>query len=157
MKSFFLLTLAAAFTCVSCTSSSPATRIEKNPTMYDRLSSSQQALVDKGQIKQGMSKEGVFLAWGNPASKAEGEESGKHFERWIYSSLRPVYTSSGNFGYGHGYGYGRGCNPYGYYGGGRYGRGYGYSQDVTYVPTKSASVDFKDGRVTRWQRGRTNY
>lgn len=154
MKSLLLMTLAAAFICVSCTSGSPATRIEKNPTLYDQLPSSQQALVDKGQIKQGMSKEAVFLAWGNPASKAEGEESGKHFERWTYSGLRPVYTSSLNIGYGHGYGYSRCYNPYGYYSGGRYGRGYGYSQAVTYVPTKAASVDFKDGRVSRWQRGK---
>lgn len=153
MKILFLLSLAAAFTCVSCTSSSPDTRIGNNPTMYDRLPSSQQVLVDKGQIKQGMSKEGVFLAWGNPDAKVEGEESGKFFERWTYTRLTPIHTNSVNFGYGRGYGCNRGYNPYGYYGGGRY----GYSQDVTYVQTKAASVDFKDGRVTRWQRGKLNY
>lgn len=127
--------------------------------MYDRLLPSHQVLVDQGKIEQGMSKEAVFLAWGNPATKFEGEDIGGSFERWTYTSLRRIYTNRINIGYGHGYGR-RG--PYGYetpygYGNSRH-RRYGYGgADIAYITQRSAVVDFKSGRVTRWQRGKKSY
>lgn len=117
--------------------------------MYDLLPSSHQDLVDQGRIKQGMSKEAVFLAWGNPEIKSDGEEDDVRFERWIYTRLTPIYTNSfdGYYGYGGYYpsysGYGR-----------RRGYGYGYNSGVAYIKSKAASVDFKNDRVSRWQRGR---
>ena len=127
--------------------------------MYDQLPSSHQALVDQGRIKQGMSKEAVFLAWGNPEIKADGEENSIRFERWTYTRLSPIYTTgfSGHYGFdGYApYGYAPyGYAPYGYGYGRCRGYGYGYHNQVVYAKSKAASVDFKNDRVTRWQRGR---
>ena len=116
--------------------------------MYDRLPSSEQALVDQGRIKQGMSKEAVFLAWGNPEIKTDGEDQDARFERWIYTRLTPIYNTSFGGYYGSGYGY----SPYRY--GRRSGYRYGFNNEVAYVKSKAASVDFKNDRVSRWQRGR---
>jgi outer membrane protein assembly factor BamE (lipoprotein component of BamABCDE complex) len=41
-------------------------RIKSNPQLYASLSPADQALVRQGQIRVGMSKGAVFLAWGNP-------------------------------------------------------------------------------------------
>lgn len=117
--------------------------------MYDRLPSSHQTLIDQGRIQQGMSKEAVFLAWGNPDIKSDGEEENVRFERWIYTRLTPIYTT----GFSGIYGYGRRCSPY-YYGYGSRGSYYGFNNQVVYATSKAATVEFKNDRVTRWQRGR---
>lgn len=140
MKPFLYLPLVALF-FISCSQSTPTTRVNKNPIMYDRQPAPHQALIDQGRIQQGMSKEAVFLAWGNAAIKSQGEENGSRFERWIYTRLSPIYLN--NFGgyYDRGYGTGhRGC-------------GYGYDSEIAYVQSMAASVEFKNNQVTRWQRG----
>ncbi|MDB4568395.1 hypothetical protein N9085_01395 [Akkermansiaceae bacterium] len=152
-----LLPLLSGFAILlaSCASSSPTTRIQNNPVIFQKVPSSQREMVVSGRIKNGMSKDAVFIAWGKPDSVAEGETEGKRFERWTYTSLSPVYSTSFYGGYGGGYG-GYGChNPY-YRNSGYGSRGYGYvySQAVDYVPVPSATVDFSNGRVTKWQRGR---
>ena len=150
-----LLSVAAVLLS-SCAPVSPTSRIEKNPEIYDKVPSYHQELVQSGRIKNGMSKDAVYIAWGKPDSVAEGEDNGKSFERWTYTSLRPIYSSRFYGGYGGGYrGYGRSYySPYGYGGYGRRGYGYGYGQNINYVPVRSAIVDFKNGRVSKWQRGR---
>ena len=151
VKSLFLLPLVA-FLFASCSVNTPATRIEKNPALYNDLSTSDQALVRAGKIKNGMSPTAVFLAWGKADSKSEGEQEGKRFERWNYIGLAPVYNQSyyGGFGYGYGYrdyydrrGRGRYYSPY-----------YGHALQVDYVPYRAAWVDFQNGSVKGWQRGR---
>ena len=150
MKSFLILPLLA-FLAVSCASSTPAKRIEENPKTFNDLSSRHQALVASGKIENGMLGEAVYLAWGDPAAKAEGQEGGKALEKWTYTSIRPVYHQSF---YGGGYGYG---SRYG-----RYGRGRGYSPygsfgtEVSYVPYRSAWVKFRNGRVASWERGQAS-
>jgi len=157
MKIIFLPLLSlAAVVLASCASSSPTSRIEKNPAIFDRVPSSQRGLVEEGRIENGMGKDAVFIAWGKPDSVAEGESDRRRFERWTYTSLKPVLSNSFYGGYG---GYGRGFSRYGsyydpYYGHGRRNFGYGYGQAIDYVPVRSAIVDFTNGRVTKWQRGR---
>lgn len=84
-------TLSAALSLASCVST-PASRIQKNPALFNSLPPSQKTLVESGQIAEGMSPPAVFLAWGDPSAVAEGNLNGKSATRWIYSSLQPVYT-----------------------------------------------------------------
>lgn len=161
MKIVFFLPLLALF-AVSCSSSrTPAARIEQNPQIFRALQPEQQALVEVGQIKNGMTPAAVFLAWGGPDSKAEGEKDGKRYEQWIYNTLSPVVVQSawGGWGYGPGYGYGAG---WGVHRGGIAGPGWGpwgwnsgVGTDIAYIPRASSWVRFINGRVEGWQRGRT--
>ncbi|MEY2561311.1 MAG: hypothetical protein QOG51_1726 [Verrucomicrobiota bacterium] len=100
---------ASAFVFTSC--STTETRISDHPEIFQSLSPSDQALVQTGKIREGMSQNAVWLAWGAPDQKATGVARGRQVETWIYNEY--VYANApypypfGPFGYG------------GYFGGGR--------------------------------------
>ena len=154
MKRFLQLCASAtlAVLVVSCVSPRER-RIANNPQIYQKLSTSDQVLVQQGRIREGMTKEGVFLSYGRPDSVATGRQKGSSVEQWTYMGSQPVYTN--NFGVGMGYsrwGYGRG---YGY-GNGYYGAWdpfWSMSPTVMYVPYKSASVTFRGNKVTDYLTG----
>lgn len=149
MKLLFLAPLVALL-FASCSVNTPATRIEKNPAIYNDLTTNHQALVRAGKIENGMTPTAVFLAWGKADSKSEGELKGERFERWNYLGLAPVYNEGFYGGFGYGY-----RDLYGRRGRGRYYDPYfGHSMHVDYVPYRAAWVDFQNGRVKAWQRGR---
>ncbi len=159
MKKLLLLPLLAVF-AVSCSSSrTPAKRIEKNAEAYNKLSARHQELVENGRIEEGMSREAVLLAWGEPGTKTEGQLKGRSFEKWSYTGLAPVYRQSfgGGFGYGHGFrrfGHGRfGRRGFGHRGG--FGSFGSFGTSVSYVPFRTAWVKFEGGRVESWQRGKS--
>jgi hypothetical protein len=133
------------------------TRIAKHPEMYQRLSASDQALVREGKIRNGMSRDAVYLAWGGPDQTTVSTVHGKPAETWIYTS-----TTSSSYPYP--YGWGRG-----YYGG-YYGFGlvsahrhhirvlpiYDPFYDPFYYSRPSVSypdrtVSFQNGRVVAYQ------
>ena len=149
------LELAAALSVLvfaSCAPSTPAARIAARPSMFERLPEKQKQLVERGQIDKGMSTDAVYLAWGSPSREYEGSENGISTLRWDYAGSTPVYTNSfyGGWGGGYGYGYGRyGRHGYPY-------SGYGLGSEITYVPYRRASVLFKGGRVSSWERSRNN-
>jgi hypothetical protein len=153
--SFFRLMLAAvslvtAASLTSCTSPIER-RIVSNPQLFDKLSSSDRSLVSRGEIREGMSKDAVFLALGRPDNVAEGRERGARIERWTYLDSRPVQSTTIGMGIGTG----------GYYGGSRfgYGLGYGglwdpywggYGSGVSYMPYPATMVEFRSGRVVKY-------
>ena len=139
-------TLSAALSLASCVST-PASRIQKNPALFNSLPPSQKTLVESGQIAEGMSPPAVFLAWGDPSAVAEGHLNGKSATRWIYSSLQPVYTPPPSFWAGPYWG-----GPY--WGPGFYRPYYPYYNDVTYVPVNTGYVLFINGKVQSWERRR---
>ncbi len=145
MKAILLLFIPLAAVLTSCVST-PASRIQKNPAIYNRLSDKHQDLVRQGKIERGMTKPAVYLALGAPNSKTEGVQHGKRFERWNYNTLVPVYNYGFGpyYGYSHGYGYGCG------YGGSYYGMG--FYPNVYYEPRHAATVQFSRGKVTGWSR-----
>jgi hypothetical protein len=147
-----LVASLSALLFVACAPSTPDARIAAQPAMFEGLPAKHQNLVRQGQIDKGMSTNAVYLAWGSPSREYEGSENGASTLRWDYSGSTPVYTNSywGGWGYGGGYGYGYGRHG-GY--GSPYG-GYGFGPEVTYVPYRRASVLFKGGRVTSWERSR---
>ncbi|MEM9478135.1 MAG: hypothetical protein AAGA58_00580 [Verrucomicrobiota bacterium] len=133
----FLLIAAGLLT--SCVST-PETRINDNPAVYGGLSPAHKNLVSQGQIKEGMPKEAVYLAWGAPNAKSSGGHSGKSIERWRYLGHYPVWTDSHAFGHS-------------YYSRSRYRGHYNYCPPtVQYITYTQAEVEFANGRVRSWER-----
>ncbi len=101
---------SALFFFGSC--STPETRISERPDVYRSLSSTDQALASQGRIREGMSRDAVYIAWGAPNQRGEGRNRGSTVETWIYfNSTSTGYY--GGFGYGYGgYGYGLGLGGY---------------------------------------------
>ena len=110
-------------TLTSC--STTEARISQHPEMYQRLSPSDQALVSQGQIRQGMTMDAVWLAWGTPDQRIPDNMRVRPTETWVY--LR--YETPPSYG-----------GPY-YYG----------PFDWSYIPPKfvysSKGVTFSNGRV----------
>jgi hypothetical protein len=102
---FRALTFAAAATVLLTGCSTVETRISGHPEIYQSLSPHDQALVSRGQIRTGMSQNGVWLAWGSPDQRVVGSMRGTPTETWVYIT----YTYAYPYGYPWGYPYG----PYG--------------------------------------------
>jgi hypothetical protein len=114
---------AGALILTSC--ANPSARISQHPEMYQSLSQTDQALVNQGQIRPGMTMDAVWLAWGAPDQKIPGNAHGRPTETWVY--IR--YATPPSYG-----------GPY-YYG----------PFDWSYIPPKfvypSKGVTFSNGRV----------
>jgi len=79
--------------------STPQTRISENPNLYQSLSPKDQALVNQGQIRMGMSRSAVWLAWGSPDRKIVGNMGGGTTETWLYIYYATYYPPYGPWGY----------------------------------------------------------
>lgn len=149
--------LASALMLTSC--STTESRISEHPEIFQGLSPRDQALVSQGKIREGMSQNAVWLAWGNPDQKAMGDMRGRSTETWIYVAYRSAYP----YGYGYGYPYG---GFGGFYGGGLihgyYGHHYAffghpfydpfyYSYIPPSIPYPYKTVTFANGRVMSFQ------
>ncbi len=104
-------------------------RVSEHPDIYQRLSPRDQALVGQGQIREGMTMDAVWLAWGKPDQKLPGNMGDRPTETWAY--LR--YETPPSYG-----------GPY-YYG----------PFDWSYIPPKfvypSKGVTFSNGKVVFFQ------
>src|SRR6266513_1047083 len=89
MKRRFLVeasTFALATGALILTScSTPQTRISEHPELYQSLSHRDQSLVGQGQVRIGMSRTAVWLAWGSADRKIVGNMGGGPTETWIYT------------------------------------------------------------------------
>src|SRR6266513_4523813 len=74
---------ASALVLTSC--STTETRISEHPEIFQNLSPRDQALVREGKIREGMSQNAVWVAWGAPDQKATGTARGRAVETWIYN------------------------------------------------------------------------
>ena len=130
-----------------------------------RLSASDRALVLAGRVREGLTPEAAYIAYGRPDRIYRGTHRGKPAEAWVYTTREvrygagygygyfpsPIYTS--RFGYYGGYGGRFGGRRYGFAGGGfgPYGYGYGYGDPFYYgTPTVEVPVrrvDFENGRI----------
>lgn len=137
-----LLASLLAVVQVSCQSVTPADRIGANPVMFRTLTPEQQALVQQGRLCEGMSKDAVYLAWGNPdTAPVVGRQNGTSYEKWIYLEYVPVVVDT--------VGIGAVC---GYHGPLYCGSGMGTA--TTMVPRESAWVMFQNNVVTAWESRR---
>ena len=135
-----VLGLVACMFC-SCQTSTPATRIHKNPAIYQQLTPEHQLLVQQGRICEGMSKDAVFLAWGNPNTPpVVGQQNGVAYEKWVYNVYQPVMVDSLTVG--------AGCWHGPCWGGASMGT------STAYVPREAAWVMFQNNVVTAWESSR---
>ena len=100
----------------SCTT--PQDRISQHPEIYQSLSPKHQQLVPHGQIRSGMPQTAVWLAWGDPDQKVQGEMRGRATETWVYTNTEEVPGYAWGPGWGYGPGYGPYYGGYPYFGGG---------------------------------------
>ena len=136
-------------------------RISEHPDIYQSLSPREQQLVTAGQIAPGMSRAGVYLAWGSADQKAVGAMRGQQTETWIYVH----YTYAYPYGYGYGYPYGgfgfgggvavvrthhHGGRAFAFVGNSFYDPFY-YSYIPPSIPYPYRTVTFANGRVVSFQ------
>jgi hypothetical protein len=139
----FASALAPTLFLASCTTvSGPDQRIAQNPDWYASLKQDDQLMIRQGRIREGMSKNAVFLAWGHPDSVTTGTDRGKPVETWTYTAYQPQFVS----------GFAMGVPTY--YGMGYYGFGPGVFHDVIYTQEPAAMVQFESNRVVAWQARR---
>ena len=154
-QALMLGVFAFAFSFTGCTT--VETRIAERQAAYQSMSPTDQALVRQGRIREGMSLDAVYIAWGPPSSRAPGRNRGHMVETWIYDA-----TAAGDyprpFLYGPRYGYGLG---YGYFGPHRYRFRRHLFYDPWYDPYfyhhanivryPERTVSFQNGRVVAFQ------
>jgi len=131
-------------------------RIQSNPQIYGSLSPSDQGLVRSGQIRNGLSKSAVFLAWGRPDHIRYGNRRGHPYEAWVYTMtwnevVPDFYPSFYDFGYYRRPGYW----PYP-----RYSRFYGgfygplfdpFPDDIVSYEVPYKTAFFENERCTGWE------
>jgi hypothetical protein len=74
---------AGALVLIGC--STTQTRISEHPGLYKSISRRDQAFVNQEQIRLGMSRPAVWLAWGSPNRRIIGNMNGATTETWIYT------------------------------------------------------------------------
>ena len=128
-----------AMVLTSC--STIESRISENPEIYRNLSSRDQALVNQGQIRYGMPRNAVWLAWGSPDSKVIGNMRGHSTETWIYVhyATYPYYPYYSPYGPG-----------FGFFGDPFYDPFY-YALIPPSIPYLYKTVTFSNGRVVSFQ------
>jgi hypothetical protein len=148
---------ATALVLTGC--ATPEQRITDHPEIFQSLSPRDQELVRAGKIREGMSRDAVWVAWGTPDQKATGVARGRPVETWIYNE----YTyANAPYPYPYGpYGYG------GYFGGAAVFHRHGHHRFAiigdpfydpfyySYIPPRvsypSKTVTFQGGRVVSIQ------
>ncbi|MGE5207926.1 MAG: hypothetical protein ACM3KL_01205 [Alphaproteobacteria bacterium] len=138
VRTFTLGLTTAVIVLTGC--STPQTRISDHPNLYQSLSRRDQALVSQGQVRIGMSRTAVWLAWGSPDRKIVGNMGGGPTETWLY-----IYYAT--------YPYYSGCEPWGpwaFFGDPFYDPFY-YSYIPLSAPYPGKVVTFAKGRVVSFQ------
>ncbi len=67
-----------------CATSSIESRKQERQAVYQALPPEVRQLVDRGQIKVGMSDQAVYIAWGAPAEVLESEDKSGQAVVWRY-------------------------------------------------------------------------
>jgi hypothetical protein len=131
----------------ACAASTPAGRVAQAPGLFESLTETQKQAVREGRVIEGMTPDGVYLAWGRPDRVTRGSQNGQPYEVWRFTELQPVYYSG--MGLGRGFGFG----GYGW-GGGRFCDPLLLPVDMgpDYVPVTAAVVRFVRNRVVSWER-----
>jgi hypothetical protein len=127
---------AAAIVLTSC--ATPQTRISDPPDLSQSLSHRDQALVTQGQIRIGMPRTAVWLAWGWPDRRIVGNMGGGTTETWLYLYYTTYYPPYGPWG------------PWAFFGDPFYDPFY-YSYIPPAVPYPNKVVTFAKGRVASFQ------
>jgi hypothetical protein len=153
LRALTLCLSASALILPGC--STTETRISDHPEVFQTLSPRDQELVKAGKIREGMSQNAVWIAWGTADQKATGVAHGRPVETWIYNDYyyanSPYPYPYGPFGYG---GYFGGNVIFHRHGGHRFaiiGDPFYDPFYYSYIPPRvaypSKTVTFSNGRV----------
>ena len=157
MSRFCLLLICnvvAAWGLTGC--STPGSRARENAAVWHRLSTADQRLVLRGQIRPGLSQAAVYIAWGQPDEKTVAGGGKTPSETWIYRqrvTINEPMNSYYYYGPSHGFGGGdpgRGFLPAYAYG------GVGYEGVLRYQPhVRSLDsvrfAEFSGGKLDRYK------
>ena len=157
LRALTLCLSASALILPGC--STTETRISDHPEIFQTLSPRDQELVKAGKIREGMSQNAVWVAWGTPDQKATGVARGNQVETWIYNEYTyanaPYPYPYGPFGYG---GYFGGRVAFHHHGAHRFaiiGDPFYDPFYYSYIPPRvaypSKTVTFQNGRVVSIQ------
>jgi len=137
-----LLAVGVALLCQAC--SSVQSRIDRNPELFAALPPEQQELVLNEEVREGMTKDAVYLAWGRPDREVVRSQEGRQIDIWIYMLRRTTAIPAFSYGVG--------------FGGYRGGWGNVWVDVPVYDPVyvteeePSRSVEFHRGKVIGWSR-----
>jgi outer membrane protein assembly factor BamE (lipoprotein component of BamABCDE complex) len=92
MNKLFLSSALVVLFFLGC--STPQTRIEENPTLYQSLSEPHRSAVREGRVIEGMSADAVSLALGEPDRVYHGKFKGKILEQWVYTRTQRIVHPS---------------------------------------------------------------
>lgn len=93
-----LAATVVALLLVGCVSTQD--RASERPAAFRALSAADRNLVLSGQVREGMNKDAVFIAWGSPDRAFAGRAENKPFETWVYLTQRTTPTPAGPIYYG---------------------------------------------------------
>jgi hypothetical protein len=147
MKILLIPLLTGALLLSGCVST-PQTRTEENPDLFESFTAAQKETILKGEVDLDFTEEMVLMAAGAPDRKAKKRSKLGTTEVWTYYKFRARPIS--------GYGYG------GYNGYFSYNRRYGswvrspFYDDFAVVrsygePEKNLVVDFQEGKVISFE------
>ena len=147
MKTSTYLALAASLLLSSCITATDH-RVKTHPDLYAKLNEADKEAVRIGVLHVGMTKETVYLSWGNPAEVTTSTRNGKTCERWSYKHLRQVAEGP----YPYMYGGAAGVSFWGRHHAGFFYEPFAYGPvAVGYVAVEAGRVEFVNGRVTSFR------
>ena len=91
---FTCLTMLSLLLLVGCESSHIAARRQAHAADYAALTAEEKALVDRGELRQGMSTNAVLIAWGQPTIISTTPTPNGPFVIWEYYRKRAANDPS---------------------------------------------------------------
>ena len=87
--------MAAILLTTGC--ETPRTRAHLHPGAFAKLSPADQRLVLTGEVRDGMSTDAVYIAWGAPDEKRVASGGKETSESWLYRRQITVEAQMGSF------------------------------------------------------------
>ena len=94
---FTCLTMLSLLLLVGCERSHIAARRQANAADYAALTAEDKALVDRGELRQGMSTNAVLIAWGQPTIISTTPTPNGPFVIWEYYRKRAAAYAAPSF------------------------------------------------------------
>lgn len=105
VRSLGVILLLAVLVAGCATRSTIESRRTEKLTAYQTLAPEEQKLVDDGQIKMGMTSDGVYIAWGPPSETLESEDpqqgritTWRYYGSWMQESRYWAYRETSRGG-----------------------------------------------------------
>ena len=88
---------AAAVILLAAGCETPRTRARLHPGVFAKLSAADQRLALAGKVRDGMTPQAVYIAWGDPDEKRAAADGKEPAESWLYRRQITVQGPLGSF------------------------------------------------------------